>query len=102
MALPDTDDGAVGPPAAGVTAVDIDGRFSIYNPLSHRVLTLNATASDVWRLCDGEYDQEAVAQLLAAAYGQPVEAIRADVFETIELFAGEGLLASGGRATGPE
>lgn len=90
--------GAVGPPAPGVTAVDIDGRFSVYNPLSQRVLTLNETASDVWRLCDGESDVASIVAALAAAYGQPVDAIHEAVVETISLFTAEGLLRDPGAA----
>ena len=92
----------VGPPSTGVTALEIDGRYSIYNPISRRVLTLNQTASDVWRLCDGEADEESIAGFVAAAYGQPVDGIRDAVLATIDLFEGEGLLTSPRATSVPE
>lgn len=82
----------IGPAAPGVTAVEIDGRFSIYNPTSTQVLTLNETASDVWRLCDGEADATGIVASIAAAYGEPAAAITESVLDTIKLFADEGLL----------
>lgn len=83
----------VGPAAVGVTAVDIDGRFSVFNPHTGRVLTLNETASDVWRLCDGQADASSITAALALAYGEPADDIRASILSTITLFETEGLLA---------
>lgn len=88
------DDDPVSAPALGVTAVEIDQRFTIYNPVGGRVLTLNETASDVWRLCDGSTPPSVIVAYLAAAYSQPADMISGSIVETLELFRREGLLAA--------
>lgn len=82
----------LGPPASGITSIDIDGRFSIFNPRTQRVLTLNETASDVWRLCDGQWDLADIVDTLAAAYSESADSIRSSVHDTVRLFDDEGLL----------
>lgn len=81
-------------PVLGVTAVEIDGRFSVFNPRTQRVLTLNETASQVWLRCDGGSTIASIIDSLAAAYAQPADIIRDSVLDTVALFEAEGLLES--------
>lgn len=82
----------IGPPQPHVIETEVRGDISLYNPRDESVLVLNPTASDVWRLCDGEQTFEEIVSMLAAAYGTEAAAIRADVQRTIEQFASEGFL----------
>lgn len=53
---------------------------------------LNATASDVWRLCDGEQTLDEIVDLLASAYQAEVSVIRPDVEKTIAELVEAGFL----------
>ncbi len=85
-------DPRVGPPLAEAAETEIDGRISVLNPLTERVLMLNETASDVWRLADGEHTLEEMTRLLARTYGVPPDQIRADVEAVVATLRAEGLL----------
>jgi hypothetical protein len=87
------DSSLVGPPATTVREAEIDGSISIYDPRSQRVAVLNGTASDIWRLADGEHTLADVVNLLARAYSVDAEAIRADVERTLGELRAAGLLA---------
>jgi hypothetical protein len=76
-----------------VRALELDGDISLYDRASHRALVLNSTASDVWRLLDGEHTVEEVVRLLASAYTTDPTAIRADVERTVATLAEAGLLS---------
>jgi hypothetical protein len=84
----------IGPPLAHILETEIDDEISLYDPLTEQVVVLNNTASDVWRLSDGEADLGEIARLLAAAYGVEVDQIRAEVEETIRSFQDQGLLTT--------
>ncbi|KQX69345.1 PqqD family protein [Angustibacter sp. Root456] len=86
-------DAVVGPPLAGVTEVELDGRVCLYAPSSEQVVMLNDTASDVWRLVDGTLSEQRIVELLAAAYAVGAEQIRPDVVSALATFRAEGLLA---------
>jgi hypothetical protein len=83
----------VGPPAAGVSEVEIDGRICLYAPGSEQVVVLNDTASDVWRLADGERTLAELVDLLAASYGVEAASILGDVQAAVEQFRAAALLA---------
>lgn len=87
-------DAAVGPPHDHVIETEVKGTISLYDPKQERVLVLNATASDVWLLCDGTLNVAQIVDLLAKAYEQEPEAIRQDVEETISQFIEEGFIAA--------
>lgn len=82
--------GRIGPPAASTVATEIDGRISLFNPDTDRVLMLNETASDIWRLADGEHSLDDLNALLAQAYGVDAGSIRAEVEEAITVLREEG------------
>ena len=78
-----------------MVSVDLDGLISAYSPLKDEVVFLNATASDVWRLADGEHTVDEVAALLAAAYARDAGALRGDVARLLADLAEAGLLPGG-------
>ncbi len=82
----------IGPPQPNILETEVKGDISLYNPKQERVLVLNGPASDIWLLCDGEQSFEHIVQLIAAAYGVQVDAIRPDVEATISRFIAEGFL----------
>lgn len=89
---PDRGAALVGPAAPELTSVEVDGRVSIYVPRSEQMLSLNDTASVIWRLATGEHSEAEILAVLAADYGVEAADIRADVHRTITRFRDEGLL----------
>jgi hypothetical protein len=83
----------VGPPARGLTVVEVDGCFHIFNPGTRRTVALNETASQIWRLCTGELSEEQIVRTLADHYGVDLTAIEPDVQRVVRDLAHEGLLA---------
>lgn len=84
--------GTIGPPPPHIIETEVRGDISLYDAKNERVLVLNSTASDVWRLCDGEQTFREIVALLAKAYRVPSEAIRDDVRRTIRHLIDEGFL----------
>ena len=85
-------DGRIGPPPVHIIETEIKGDISLFDAERNQVVVLNSTASDVWRLCDGEHTLDEIVALLASAYGTTPEAIKDNVTTTIEQLAGEGFL----------
>ena len=84
----------IGPPSPQILETEIAEEISLYDPLTENVVVLNATASDIWRLSDGESNLEEIVDLLAAAYGVEAHRIRGEVEETIRNFHAQGLLST--------
>lgn len=82
----------VGPPRPNLLETEVDGDISIYDPGSERVVVLNQTASDVWRLTDGQHTIDEIAELLARAYQVDVHSISDDVGQAVEGFVDAGLI----------
>lgn len=82
----------VGPARPHVTETEIDGCVNVYSPVTQHVLVLNETASDVWRLADGEHTPFEVVTLLASAYGIESAGVEKDVLRTIDSFVDHGLI----------
>lgn len=82
----------LGPPTAGIRELELDGDISLYDPRTQNAAVLNTTASDVWRLLDGEHSLDEIVELLAAAYGVQVDAIRPDVERTVGELLDSGFL----------
>ena len=88
---------------ADLTVVDVDGCVSVYSPHSQQVLSLNETASEIWRLIGHEHcGTDQVVSLLATRYAVQPEAIRADVERVVSLFENEGLYDDEDADTGDE
>jgi 2-keto-3-deoxy-L-rhamnonate aldolase RhmA len=84
--------GTVGPPRPSVRALELDGDISLYDSATSQALVLNTTASDVWRLLDGEHTLDEVVELLATAYAVDGSMIRPDVVRIIGELTTAGLL----------
>ena len=74
-----------------ILETEIGDEISLYDPHTEQVIVLNQTASDVWRLSDGESDLEEIVRLLAVAYGVQGDLIRPDIESTIQSFREQGL-----------
>jgi hypothetical protein len=85
----------VGPAAPGVTEIEVDGRISVYSPVTTDVLMLNESASDVWRLADGTLTLDGLVEALARSYGLEPGAIFDEVSATVARFRREQVLAQG-------
>jgi hypothetical protein len=82
----------IGPPSPQILETEIGDEISLYDPATENVVVLNQTASDIWRLSDGDSDVEGIVTLLAAAYGLEANQIRQEVEDTITKFREQGLL----------
>ena len=80
-------------PGPTVVETEIEGCLALFHPHKAQVLVLNETASDVWRLIDGQLTLEAIVLALSRAYGVEPDAIRADVGRTVVLLRTPGFLA---------
>ena len=86
----------VGPPNDQIVETDIDGDLSLYDPSTEQVMVLNATATDVWLLSDGEHTLPEMVELLAKAYGVEPDDIKDEVEETISSFVENGFIGDEG------
>lgn len=82
----------IGPPPEHIIETEVQGDISLYDARHEQVLILNSTASDVWRLCDGEQTLDEIVDLLVGAYGGDREVIRIDVERTVSQLLEEGFL----------
>lgn len=78
--------------SSSVIETELDGDISIYDPARESVTVLNSTASDIWRLADGEHTVDQIVDLLAAAYQVEPEAIRQQVQDAVQELVDGGLL----------
>ncbi len=72
--------------------MELDGDISLYHPDTGAALVLNGTASDVWRLLDGEHCVERIIELLATAYRTDPTAIGDDIRRVITDLTEHGFL----------
>ena len=82
-----------------LTVHELDGEALIYDASSADTHRLNSTALFIWRLCDGRYDPEQIAQKVADVYEVSLDDARRHVLSMIEAFARRQLVvppASGG------
>lgn len=85
----------VGPVSDRILETEVDGDISIYNPSTEQVTVLNGTASDIWRLVDGNHSFDEIVALLASSYQVSRDAIADDVAETLRQLSEAGLFDSG-------
>ena len=77
-------------PSSEVVENEMGQEISLYHPRTERVMVLNETASDVWRLLDGNTSDAEIVELLASAYSTTPASIDADVRATVDRFVDEG------------
>lgn len=85
----------VGPSRPNIIQTEIGDEISLYDPSSERVVVLNTTASDVWRLAEGDFTFDQVLELLSKAYGVESATIHDEVRGTVDRLRQEGLLEDG-------
>ena len=66
------------------------GRWVLLAP--ERILTPDETAVAVLKLCDGKRSVEEMTEALAKDYAAPVEVIRKDVLELLQVLADKGYI----------
>jgi len=84
----------VGPTSKSIVVTEIDGDLALYDPRRERVLTLNHTASAIWRLIDGTRTLDELVDHLADAFDLDPDSIREEVETTVDRFTKEGFLLS--------
>lgn len=80
-------------PAPAVRELDIDGEVTLFHEPTQTALVLNATASDVWRLLDGQRTVEQIVALLARSYATDAGTVRVDVQAALDQLAAHHVLA---------
>lgn len=85
----------MGPPKSQVIETEVNEEISLYDPETDAVMVLNATASDIWRLSDGEHTFPQIAELLANVYQLDATEIEKDVEATVDQFVENGFLDGG-------
>lgn len=73
-------------PGAWVRELNIDGAVTLFNTQTQTALVLNDTASDVWRLLDGDHEVDDIVAELAEVYDADVGVVRAGVEDAIAQF----------------
>ena len=86
----------LGPPVERVLVTELDGELVVYDGDRDVVHTLNSSASDIWRLMDGEHCLDEIVDLVAAAYASEPDDIRSHVVRTVETFVDRGLVSVDG------
>ena len=84
----------VGPAPSHVLETEIGDEISLYDPTTEQVTILNGTASDIWRLADGEHTLNEITELLASAYQVPPSEIANEVTDTVNRLIEASLLIS--------
>lgn len=83
----------VGPPSDGVVETEIDDCVALFHPVTGEAVVLNTTASDIWRLSDGELTLPQLAATLARFYGVDPAAIEDEIGATVDRLREGGLLS---------
>lgn len=76
----------------GFELEEIDGEILLYSPTSTRSVYLNATASLIWRLCDGVHNVGEIVKQLEDAFPEARDDIAGDVIRSITLFVDNGAM----------
>ena len=81
--------------AAGVLGSDLGGEYVVRAEPGGRVHVLNASAREVYLLCDGSRDHDGIARALAETFDVPLDRALRDVNEAVAEMMGLGLLIEG-------
>ncbi len=74
-------------------ARDLDGEKVVYDPTTHEVVVLNATAAFILERCDGEHSVEEIARELVERYDAPAEVLHGDLLATLADLRARRILA---------
>ena len=72
----------------------VEGEMVIMDKESEQIHQLNQTASFIWQLCDGDHDQQQIAEALATAFEIDANTAETDVADTLNKLEEIGLLVS--------
>lgn len=72
----------------------VEGEMVVMDKESEQIHQLNQTASFIWQLCDGNHDQQQIAEELAEAFEIDADTAEADVADTLKKLEEIGLLVS--------
>lgn len=78
---------------ANLQVVELDGEVSLYDPTGNNAVTLNGTASAIWRRLDGRTTVSDLVGALAEEFGTTSDRIAPDVEATLTRLGDLGLLA---------
>lgn len=84
---------------ARADAINIDGDLVVY--AGGEIHTLNATATEIWKRCDGSVALDALAADLAQSYGATMDGVRDDVINTVRALVERGLIELEGLSAAP-
>ncbi|WP_165367922.1 PqqD family protein [Phytoactinopolyspora endophytica] len=79
-------------PEPSVREMEIDGDITLFHTGTQTALVLNGTASDVWRLVDGERTVSEIAEMLDEVYDADAETVRAGVDTALAQLEEHGVL----------
>lgn len=77
---------------AGCHVREVGPERVVYEPGSHELVVLNATAAFILEHCDGTRTQADLVDLMSARFAAPRDVIEADVAAALDLLRGRGLL----------
>lgn len=73
---------------------EVEGEMVVMDKESEQIHQLNQTASFIWQRCDGEHDEQEIAEELAEAFEVDRETALQDVADTLNKLEEIGLLES--------
>lgn len=79
-------------PRASVRELEIDGEITLFHTETNTALVLNETASDVWRLLDGERTSDEIVRLLRATYDVDERVLAGGVEDALHQFSRHNLI----------
>ena len=79
-------------PREGVLVQEAHGQTVLLRMEDGAYFTLEEVGAEVWRLCDGERDLDAIVAAVCELFDAPAEVIRADVRAFVDDMVGERLL----------
>ena len=80
----------------GVLVQEAHGKTVLLRMEDGAYFTLEEVGAEVWRLCDGERNFDAVVASVCEVFDAPVDVIRADVRAFVDEMVSERLLDAGG------
>ena len=87
-----TADSRVPTPKPDYRLEELDGELLLYHPADTKTIYLNATASLIWNLCDGERSIDEIVELLVESFPEAGDSIENEVQETLDQFANHGAI----------
>jgi hypothetical protein len=81
-------------PRDDLATVALDGELVVYDPTTHELHHLNASAALVWQHCDGHRTADDIAAAIASTGDADRVTVRADVARVIAVLVAAALLVT--------